>query len=167
MKKEKIHNITTAGFKTPDNYFDSFEAQLLKRIDDDMIIDTIESPGFTLPTNYFDTVESNILETLEPKPEKPVIQFKSRSTFYYFAGIAASFVLLFSLVFNNKAITFNTIDTVSIENYLYQEDYSNEEFATLFKVDDMSELDFIDVNISDATLNDYIESIDTEDFILD
>jgi hypothetical protein len=167
MKKEKIHNITTAGFKTPDNYFDSFEAQLLKRIDDDMIIDTIESPGFTLPTNYFDTVESNILETLEPKTDKPVIQFKPRTTFYYFAGIAASFVLLFSLVFNNKAITFNTIDTVSIENYLYQEDYSNEEFATLFKVDDMSESDFIDVNISDATLNDYIESIDTEDFILD
>lgn len=167
MKKEKIHNITTAGFKTPDHYFDSFEAQLLKRIDDDMIIDTIESSGFTAPTNYFDTVESNILNALEPKPETPIIQFKPKNTFYYFAGIAASFVLLFSLVFNNKAITFNAIDTVSIENYLYQEDYSNEEFTTLFKIDDISESDFIDVNISDTTLNDYLESLDTEDFILD
>lgn len=39
--------------------------------------------------------------------------------------------------------------------------------ATLFKVDEISELDFIDVTISDATINDYLENIDTEDFILD
>ena len=167
MKKENINNITESGFKTPDHYFDSFEAQLLKRMDNEIIIGTIESPGFTVPKNYFDTIENNILETLEPKMEKPVIQFKPRSTFYYFAGIAASFVLLFSLVFNNKALTFNTIDTVSIENYLYQEDYSTEEIATLFKFDEISELDFIDVTISDATINDYLENIDTEDFILD
>lgn len=167
MKKEKIHNITSSGFKTPEHYFDSFEAELLKRIDNDMSISTIKSTGFSVPENYFETVDNTILDSLDTNSEKPVIQLKPKNTFYYFAGIAASFVLLFSLVFNNKEINLNAIDTASIENYLYQEDYSNEELATLFKVDDISESDFIDVNISDTTLNDYLESVDTEDFILD
>ena len=167
MKKENIHNITSSGFKTPEHYFDSLENQIFERISDNTILDSIETPGFKVPNAYFDTVESNILETIQTKTEKPVIQLKSKSKFYYFAGIAASFVLLFSLVFNNKSISLNAIDTATIENYLYQEDYSNEELATLFKVEDISESDFIDVNISDTTLNDYLESVDAEDFILD
>lgn len=167
MKKEKLHNVTTTGFKTPEHYFDTFEEKLQKCINNDTGFDAIETPGFTVPKNYFNSVERNILETIETKAEKPVFQLKPKSTFYYFAGIAASFVLLFSLVFNNKEITINSIETTSIENYLYQEEYSNEELASLFNTDDISESDFIDVTISDETLNDYFESLDTEDFISD
>lgn len=169
MKKEKLHNITSSGFKTPDHYFESFEEKLLESLDEKKIIKAKETSGFTVPTNYFDSIEHNVLEKLQAKPETPVIALKSRRTFYYVAGIAASLVLLFSLVFtsNNKTLSIDGIDTASIENYLYQEDYSNEDLASLFKSDDISETDFIDVNISDETLNEYLENVATEDLILE
>lgn len=176
MKKETIHNIKDSGFKTPDNYFESFETQLLERISEKEMINTSGDSGFTVPKGYFDSVENNVLKQLTcaelvsvTKPETHVIALKSRRTFYYVAGIAASFVLLISLVFNTNddKLSIDTIDTASIESYLYQEDYSNEDLASLFKTDDISETNFIDVNITDDTLNEYLEHIDTEDLILD
>ena len=84
------------------------------------------------------------------------------------AGIAASIVLLFSLILTNKnGISIDNLDTVAIESYLYQEEYSNEELASLFQMGEISETDFIDVNISEETLNQYLENIDTEDLILE
>ncbi|WP_179008360.1 hypothetical protein [Winogradskyella forsetii] len=166
MKKENIHSITSPGFKTPENYFEAFEGQLLERLNKDALIETEVTHGFTVPDNYFDSVEEHILSQLHTE-EKPVIHLKSRKTFYYVAGIAASFVLLLSLFFNNdEKININTIETTSIENYLYQEDYSNDDLASLFITEDISETDFIDVNISNETINEYLENIDTEDFIL-
>jgi len=100
--------------------------------------------------------------------EKPVISFKSRTKFYYIAGLAASLVLMFSIVINNDSeIAIDSIDTVAIENYLYQEDYTSDELASLFKPNEISETDFIDITISDETLNEYLETIDTEDLIID
>lgn len=168
MKKDSIHKIKSSGFKTPKHYFETFEADFFERLNENEAFNTPKVSGFTAPTHYFDSIETQVLEKLQNKTEQPVISLKSRNTFYYVAGIAASFVLLFSLVFNNKnTISFDTIDTLSIEGYLYQADYTNEDFATLFKYEDISETDFINVNISDDTLNLYLENIDTEDLILD
>ena len=168
MKKENIHNIKSSGFKTPDNYFESIDDQILERLNDIEMISAPETSSFVVPKNYFDSVETTILQKIESKPETPVIALKSRRTFYYVAGIAASFVLLVSLFFNtDDKININTIDTASIENYLFQEDYSNDDLATLFITDNISEADFIDITISDDTLNEYLENADTEDFILD
>jgi len=169
MKKENIHNITSSGFKTPANYFESLDAQILERIADKEIISGIDDPGFTVPKDYFDSVENIVLEKLVSETEQPVITLKSKRTLYYVAGIAASLVLLVSLVFNNTndTLNINTIDTASIENYLYQEDYSNDDLANLFKTDYMSETDFIDINISDDYIEQYIDNIDTEDLNLD
>jgi len=168
MKKENIHNIKSSGFKTPDNYFESIDDQILERLNDKEIISASETTGFMVPKDYFDSVETTILEKIESQPETPVIALKSRRTLYYFAGIAASFVLLLSLFFNNEdKININAIDTASIENYLFQEDYTNDDLATLFITDNISEADFIDITISDETLNEYLENADTEDFILD
>tara|TARA_R110002049_G_scaffold284681_1_gene465317 strand:+ start:864 stop:1370 length:507 start_codon:yes stop_codon:yes gene_type:complete len=168
MKKENIHNIKSSGFKTPNNYFESIDDQILDRLNDIEIISAPETAGFMVPKDYFDSVETTILEKLESKSETPVIALKSRRTFYYVAGIAASFALLFSLVVNtNDTLSMDAIDTVSIENYLFQEDYSNDDLATLFTTDNISEADFIDITISDDTLNEFLENVDTEDFILD
>ena len=169
MKKENIHNITSSGFKTPDNYFKSLDAQILERLADKEMISGIDNPGFTVPKDYFDSVESMVFEKLTAQPEQPVITLKPRRTFYYVAGIAASLVLLVSLVFNNTndSLSINTIDTASIENYLYQEDYSYDDLANLLKTDYMSETDFIDINISDDYIEQYIDNIDTEDLNLD
>ena len=169
MKKENIHNITSSGFKTPANYFESLDAQILERLADKEMISGIDNPGFTVPKDYFDSVESMVFEKLTAQPEQPVITLKPRRTFYYVAGIAASLVLLVSLVFNNTndSLSINTIDTASIENYLYQEDYSYDDLANLLQTDYMSETDFIDINISDDYIDQYIDNIDPEDLNLD
>ena len=167
MKKDKLHNIKSTGFKIPDQYFESFDGKLFESINKNDSIEGIENSGYTVPKNYFDSVEDNILSQLNTE-EKPVIKLKSRAQFYYVAGIAASFALLLSLFFNTKdIISIDAIDTMALESYLYQEDYTNDDLASLFKTDDISETNFIDVTISDEMLNQYLESIDTEDLILD
>ena len=167
MKNNKLHIIKKTGFKTPDNYFELFEAKLKEELVEKETIQNIESTGYSVPKDYFDIVEENILVKII-NDNKPVAKLKSRNTFYYFSGIAASFILLFSLVFNTKnTISIDTIETVAIESYLYQEDYSNDDLASLFKSDEISYTDFIDVNMSEETLNEYLDTIDTEDFILD
>ena len=170
MKKENIHNIKSSGFKTPDNYFESIDDQILERLNDKEIISASETTGFMVPKDYFDSVETTILEKLESQPETPVIALKSRRTLYYVAGIAARFVLLLSLFFNNEDKIKQLQkwqDKAINENYLFKEDYTNDDLATLFITDNISEADFIDITISDDTLNEYLENADTEDFILD
>ena len=34
MKKDKLHNVKSTGFKTPEHYFESFEDQLFERLND-------------------------------------------------------------------------------------------------------------------------------------
>ncbi|GAA4242630.1 MULTISPECIES: hypothetical protein [Winogradskyella] len=167
MKEERIHNIKDSGFKTPDHYFESLDNQIFERLNEKEIISGSKTPGFTVPNDYFNSVETKILEELKTTTKKPVITLKSRNTFYYIAGIAASFVLLFSLVFNKDRISFENIDTALIENYLYYEEYTNDDFASLFKTSDISETDFIDINISEETLNQYFENIEPEDLIFE
>jgi len=167
MKKNNLHNVKSSGFKTPDNYFESFDADFFERLNEKEAIKASEFSGFTVPENYFDAVEHTILEKVQNKPEKPVINLKPKSTFYYFSGIAASIVLLFSLVFNNDNISIDNLETEILESYLYQEEYSNEDFASMFKTSEISETDFIDIHISDETLNQYLENIEPEDLIFE
>jgi len=167
MKNKNLHNIESSGFKTPNHYFESFETDFFERLNEKERISASEASGYSVPKHYFESLEDKVINKLNTKSETPVIKLKSRSTFYYVAGIAASFVLLFSLVFNNDNITIDKIETASIESFLYQEDYSNDDFASLFKSVDISETDFIDVSISEETLDQYFENIDTEDLILE
>jgi hypothetical protein len=167
MKKNKLHNITSTGYKTPENYFESFEDRLFENLSDEEVIYGIKTHGYAVPKDYFNAVETDIISKLNTK-EKPIVNLISKTTYYYVAGIAASLVLMFSLVFSNdNSISVDAIDTVAIENYLYQEDYTNDELATLITPNDISETDFININVSDETLNKYLENIDTEDLILE
>ncbi|NRR90527.1 hypothetical protein HSX10_03010 [Winogradskyella undariae] len=168
MKDKNLHHIKSTGLKTPDHYFESFETNFLDRLKEKKTFKGIENPGFELPNDYFDTVDNTILEKLKTDTETPVISLKTKRSFYYVAGIAASFLLFFSLVFNTKNnISFNSLDTAIIEGYLYQEEYTNEDFASLFVTEDISETDFIDLNISEETLDQYFENIEPEDLIFE
>lgn len=69
MKNKDLHNDKTSGFKTPDNYFETFDERLFDRLNDERKIEGITEPGFSVPDHYFDTVEAEILGKLEP-PKK-------------------------------------------------------------------------------------------------
>ena len=97
MKKNKLHNVKSTGFKTPDQYFESFEDNLFERLNNKESIEGIETSGYTVPKDYFNTVEEKILSKLNTA-EKPVISLNSRNTFYSIAGIAASLILLMAVI---------------------------------------------------------------------
>ncbi|WP_179345711.1 hypothetical protein [Winogradskyella ursingii] len=167
VKKENLHNIKNTGFKTPENYFETFEAELLDCLSQKEAIG-IEKTGYKIPENYFETLETRVLQNIEAQSETKVVKLRPKRTLFYVAGFAASIVLLISILYTNRNnISFDNLDTVAIESYLYQEEYSNEDLAALFQSVDISETDFINFEISEETLDQYLDTIETEDLILD
>lgn len=167
MKKDTLHNIKTTGFKTPEHYFEAFEERLFEGFEDIHPISGIETSGYIVPQNYFETVDSKITRKLKAE-DQPEIRLTPRTTFYTIAGIAASFILLFSLVINNsKSISIDALETSFLERYILQESSTYDDLASLFETADISETDFIDITISDETLDHYLENSDTEDLIID
>lgn len=139
MKKNNLHNIKSAGFKTPDNYFESIEDKLFSQLTIEKSFKDIKEPGYTVPNNYFDTVEDNIFSKLK-SDDRPVISLKSRKTFYYIAGIAASLLLLFAVFINNESSEYISAEVV--ETYLENRDLSSYELAELLSDNDLLDEDF-------------------------
>ena len=143
MKKNKLHSVKSTGFKTPDHYFESFDDKLFERLSEQESIKDIEEPGFIVPKDYFDSVEDNIFSKLRIE-DRPVIRLKSRKTFYYIAGIAASLLLLFAVFLNNENSEYISAEVV--EAYLENRDLSSYELAEL-----LSDSDLLDENFTIIT----------------
>ncbi|SDS64982.1 hypothetical protein SAMN04515667_2655 [Formosa sp. Hel1_31_208] len=156
MKNKKLHTIKSAGFKTPDQYFDSFDAKIIARIKDKKTIEGIELPGFSVPENYFDSIEESVLNKLHLENDSPVIALSYRKSFYYIAGVAASLVLLFAIFING-----NTNDELSVdmvENYLETRDLDSYELAQLLSDADLLEDGFtiIETSYNEDNLESYL-----------
>lgn len=138
MKNNKLHNIKNTGFKTPDDYFNSFEDKLMQQLRASEGLEDVNTPGFTVPKTYFDTVENDILNKLNNK-STPVIQLTSRRPLYYIAGIAASLLLLLA-IFINK--TNEEVTTEMVESYFENSDLDSYELAELLVETNILEDDF-------------------------
>ncbi len=164
MKNRKIQHIRSAGFKTPDNYFDSFDAKLNKRLTENESQINVENSGFKVPDNYFKNFDQKLLKEL--KEEKPVVKLQSRQTFYYIAGIAASLILLFAIFIND-----NTTDVISaemVETYFQDSDLDSYELAELLSEAELLEDDFIitETTYNENNLEDYLlENSDIEELL--
>ncbi len=157
MKDEKL-NITSTGFKTPNNYLNDFDDTLMAHLKIENHVDIVKGTGFKAPEGYFESVDDKILSNL--KDDTPVISFKRQ--YYYLAGIAASLILLFGLVFNNSTVTFDDVSTVEIENYINEQGISDDDLALVLTIDDFSEDDFIDYDINDEDVYELLNKEDTE-----
>ena len=80
MKKEKLHNINSNGFKTPDNYFQSFEDKLFERLNEKETIEGINDSGFTIPEDYFESLDGKILNKIK---DKPVVKLKKKKSILF------------------------------------------------------------------------------------
>ena len=164
MKNKKLEHIKSAGFKTPDNYFESFDTKLKERLSDKELTNNIETSGFKVPDNYFETFDDKLLNKL--KEDKPVITLKSRQTFYYIAGIAASLILLFAIFINDEST--EEISAEMVEAYFEDSDLNSYELAELFSEVDILEEDFIisETNYNEDNLEDYLlEYTDIEELL--
>lgn len=152
MKEHKSHNRKSTGFKTPDNYFESFESKVFDRLAKKETIKGLENHGFEAPKDYFDTLEERIFKKINEE-DKLVIQFKSRKTFYSIAGIAASLIILLAVFFNTSQST-EILSVEMVEAYLANSDLNSYELAQLLSDADLLEENFtiIETNYSEDNL---------------
>ena len=155
MKKNRLNNITETGFKTPNNYFDSLEENLMERLQATESISDVEKPGFIVPEGYFKSIDVEIFNTLE-KEETPVISLLSRKPLYYIAGIAASIILILA-IFINKPFE-DEISIEMVETYLEDRDLSSYELAELLSDSNLLEDDFIitETSFEEDNLESYL-----------
>lgn len=161
MKENKnIH-----GFKIPEGYFDTFEDELFATIAEE---DLPKHTGFTTPDSYFEVVEDQIMATIkasdtpevsiEKRPK--VISLFRKQTLGYVAAVAASIVLVFSLVNQEKSVSeqldnlqFATVDTYIDAGNLSIDQY---DMASYLSDTDIENLSYEDELFSEENLKEYL-----------
>lgn len=158
MTKKKLHNIKS-GFKTPDNYFNQFEDNLLSEI---RLKEQVSKTGFEVPDGYLDMFK---VEINEPVPQSKVISLFSRKTIWYAASVAAVAILLINIPSFKTTDNFVAIDTESIESYMLDTDYDAYELGDLIIDPSAFEDAILEESITDASLEDYFyDNVELEDF---
>ncbi|WP_299526804.1 hypothetical protein [Winogradskyella sp.] len=161
MKNDKLHKIKSTGFKTPDDYFESFEDKLFERLEEKATIAGINDTGFKVPKDYFNDLDDEIISKLNTD-DKPVVKLNSRKTFYYVAGIAASLALMLAIYINRSD---EEISAEMVETYFQESDLDSYELAELLVDAEILEEDFILVEpeYNEENLESYLlENTDIE-----
>ncbi len=166
--KLNLNNIKKAGFKTPENYFDAVEDNIMNAIKQENNLNLSKETGFKTPENYFDAFEDVVINKIETKNTPKVITLFSKRNLLYASSIAAAVLLLFNLSIFNKEVTWDSLDTLTVENYIIDEGIDSYELAALLTDDDFSETDFLEQNITDETLENYLlDNLDLEELIIE
>lgn len=162
MKKNNLHNIKDSGFKVPDNYFDQVESEIYNQI---RLREKVATSGFKTPEGYFENFEDDLLSQLA---KDETIKMFSYTKVISAIAIAACLVLMFNVFFNtSEELSFDSLETASIENYLEDEDFSTYELASFLNVAELQKSDFINTSIPEEQLKNYLlEHSDIEDLML-
>jgi len=151
MKNKKLHNIKSAGFETPDDYFESFDEIIFSKLNTKSPLDSIKETGFKLPSDYFESFDEKVLEK-----ELKVTQLFCKRNLIYISSIAAAILLLFNLSIFESKPSFDNLDTETVESYMIDEDISSYEIAALLSDENLEENLIIDYSISEDTIKDYL-----------
>jgi len=166
--KLNLNNLKKTGFKTPDNYFDAIEDNIMNAIKLENNLNLSKETGFKTPDNYFDAIEDVVINKIEIKKTPKVIPLFSKRNLLYASGIAAAVLLLFNLSIFEKEVTWDSLDTLTVENYIIEEGIDSYELAALFTDDDFPDIDFIEQNITDKALENYLlNNLDIEELIIE
>ncbi|WOD44301.1 hypothetical protein [Hwangdonia lutea] len=169
MKNKNLHNMKSSGFKTPDNYFESFDDKLLAKLKAQNKLDDIKTTGFKVPNDYFETIDDAILSTVQNQKDTKVVSLFSWRKMAYASAVAASIILMFNLFFNTpEKLTFDSLEIASIENYLAEEGFTTYELATLLTDEELNSEAFTNTQITEDSLEDYLlNNANIEDLLID
>jgi len=103
----------TSIFKTPANYFDNLETVVISKLKAEKA--QLEQEN-RIPKDYFETIEDRVFETL--KSERKTISIKTIGKFLAPIAIAASLLLIFMLNSTNETVTFDSLATAEIEQFI-------------------------------------------------
>ncbi|WP_338359442.1 hypothetical protein [Yeosuana marina] len=164
MKTNSLNNMNKTGFKVPKDYFENFEDMLLSEL---KLKETSKNTGFKVPEDYFKSLDSHITEAVKKDNKPKVIKLFTWKKASYATAIAASLILMFNVFYTQKnTLTLDNIETVSIENYLLNEDFQTTDMASLLTNEDLDDFDSIELNFQEESLEDYVfENSEIEDII--
>lgn len=161
------HKVGTAtGFSTPSNYFDGLEEVINAKISEEKFS---KETGFKVPENYFDTIEDSILAKVSSTKKKTkVVTFKQR-VFKIIPFVAAASIMLFiglnSFVFStNDTLTLDTLSNNDLEYWLDSNTLSTHDIASILQDDILDENEFYFTDIKNESLEEYINSLDSNTF---
>lgn len=160
-EKELKTKFNKNTFKTPSNYFDTVEDLVLAKLK----IEAIENQEHaTLPDNYFDTIEDAVLSKL--KTPKKIFTLKTVSKFITPIAIAASLLLIFMLNSTDETVTFESLATTEIEEFI---DFGMIDIDTQTLANTFSDIELepeeLALNLSDKEVLDYLTDEDLEIFL--
>lgn len=116
MEKKQLYK-QQQGFKTPENYFEDFEARLFLQLKEEKQLSEEKiAAGFDIPQDYFQHFEV----ALPKEKATKVLPLFRKENFKYVAGLAAMLVLMFTIFtdYENTNTSFDSVDYGSIESYI-------------------------------------------------
>lgn len=177
MKGQNSKYPQKPGFKTPEDYFGSFEERMMLRIEKEKSFELPEAKGsFGVPDAYFETLEERILDKIE-KDQKPVIRLWRKEYLFYAAAVAAIFVLMLGNFFQTETgnpVGWDDIEVSAMENYIdegYEMGYielNSSDYSDLIVEDGklIDDSDFNKIN-SEAALDYISENMEDPAFIME
>lgn len=164
MKNKNLHHIRTTGFKSPDDYFESFDEKLFSKLKKESPLDTIKEIGFKVPDNYFESLNNQVLDNSEPK----VISLFNKRNLIYVSGIAAAILLLFNLSISDNKPSFDNLETETVKNYIIEENITSYEIASLLTEEQIEEGITIEHNFNEDTIEAYLlDNADIESLMIE
>lgn len=163
MKHNKLHSKKETGFKVPKDYFENFEASIVRQAS---LKSKATDTGFTVPKDYFKHIENDILAKVNQEETVKVIPLFNKRNIIYISSLAAAILLLFNLSIINTPFNYDSLDTETVDTFILN-NFEADEIASLFSSSELSETNFIDYNLNDETLDYYLESLDETELILE
>ena len=150
-------------YKTPDTYFESVE---------DLVVTKIKVGIFqkktsrSVPESYFETLEDTVFNRI--KETSKVSTLKKLSKYVAPIAIAASFLIIFILNSTSNNITFETLATSEIEEFIESGNinYDAESLASIFPEVTLEDTNYIST-LSDSDVLNYLNENDLETLIIE
>ncbi|WP_027067365.1 hypothetical protein [Maribacter sp. Hel_I_7] len=144
-------------FKTPEDYFDSFEDKLMEKLS--KTESTIpKDSAFKVPDNYFESFNKSLQEKLNAEP-KVIPLFSIKKIVAVAASIAAIAIIALNYNWSNaEELSFNDLANTDIEAYFENNDFelSSYEIAEVLPVTNTEFSDFLSSPIDSDNLLDYL-----------
>ena len=162
IKTEELNSeIDKNTFKTTEAYFDNVEDIVIAKLK----AKTLHNEENTnVPDNYFDNLEDTIISKL--KTPKKVISLKTVTKYFAPIAIAASLLLIFILNTNKDTVTFESLATAEIEQFI---DYGMIDIDTQTLASTFSDIEIkteeLDLLLSDTEVLNYLTDEDLETFM--
>lgn len=149
-------------FSIPEGYFEELEADILCRVREENLKESVSEAGFGVPIGYFETLQHQILEKVNPqRPRETIIRKLVGSAAIRYA--AAACVLFVSVFMIKDALMDNgnpLADIPEQELIHYLQMYGNTQDAMLFREHAVMDRSFSDLEaeISSNDIEWYLEN---------